>query len=257
MTELVGSGPATCLLLQLTAVRDHPCPGSVPQPASPSSSSADDHCVPAFCRPPGPSASGVPVSLGAGRTLSSKAVSVKSEAALSGSPAVTCAGGIYLTARPPAGHPEKLSGRLWALCSEVCNRWEAGKIPRRTGDFRSLGRGGRWRGPREIPGRLDGPGGDPGRGSRRKDQARPAPIRTQSLQEARCARPMTQAAEGLSRFGRAHAARATEDLQKDQPRSTVIPATVRLPRRSTRKRPCSRSAWPGRASGSATLRLFR
>lgn len=167
--------------------------GSVSQPASPSSSSADDHRVPALPSP-GPSASGVPVSLGAGRTLGSKAVPVKSEPAPSGSPPVTCAGRISLTARSPAGHPEKLSGRPWTPCSEVCNRRVVGKIPGRTADFR----------------------------------------------RARRAAPPVHRGRG-----------------QDQPRSTVTPPTARLPRRTTRNRPCRRSDGAGRASGSVTLRLFR
>jgi hypothetical protein len=146
------------------------------------------------CRPPGPSASGVPVSLGAGRTLGSKAVPVKSEPAPSGSPPVTCAGRISLTARSPAGHPEKLSGPPWTPCSEVCNRRVVGKIPGRTADFR-----------------------------RARHAARPV-----------------------------HRGRG-----QDQPRSTVTPPTARLPRRTTRNRPCRRSDGAGRASGSVTLRLFR
>ncbi len=42
-----------------------------------------------------------------------------------------------------------------------------------------------------------------------------------------------------------------------QPWTTCAPPTLRLPRRSTRNRPCSRSVRAGRASASVTLRLFR
>ena len=139
LTELGSSRPCTVRSAQLTAFREHPC---LSQPKANlglgfrlAAGQSGDHQLTTTtirpCRPPGPSASGVPVSLGAGRTLSSKAVPVKSEPAPSGSPPVTCTRRISLTVRPPAGHPEKLSGRPWTPCSEFCNRRVVGKIPRR------------------------------------------------------------------------------------------------------------------------------
>src|ERR1700733_13316797 len=145
LTELGSSRPCNVRSAQLTAFRDHPClsyPCNRGLGVCLAAGQSGDHQLTTTtfrpCRPPGPSASGAPVSLGAGRTLSSKAVSVKSEPAPSGSPPATCTGRISLTARPPAGHPEKLSGHPWTPCSEVCNRRVAGKIPRRMENLRRL-----------------------------------------------------------------------------------------------------------------------
>ena len=97
------------------------------------------------CRPPGPSASGVPVPLGAGETLSGKAVPVKSEAAPSASPWLTCEGRIQARrgtvwggSRGPQRGPGRVArgfarpsrrGWIWAASQVLRMLWARAAAP--------------------------------------------------------------------------------------------------------------------------------